>query len=173
MNNVPNFGFVFVIKYHVESENFLVVWTNSFTVIALIDSPLRKLSLKLREMWFLADVLYVCVCFRYSTFRHEISYTSKAFTALQSWLFLWQLISDFWFYGILNFLEKFCGSCNLCNIRAIVLKLNTNILYRSRTFSIEFGPNRLKHSNILKNCSELSNLCKLRIIELKFCVRMH
>ena len=55
---------------------------------------------------------------------------------------------DWWFYGILNFLKKGRGSSNFSKIRTIVLKLHTNIEYRSRNFAIEFGQNWLKHSNI-------------------------
>ena len=57
---------------------------------------------------------------------------------------------NFWFYGILNFLKKGRGSSNFCRIRAIVLKLHTNILHPSRNFGIEFGQNRLKHSNFFR-----------------------
>ena len=57
---------------------------------------------------------------------------------------------DFWFYGILNFLKKGRGSSNFRKIRAIVLKLHTNTLHRSRNFGIEFGQNRLKRSNFFR-----------------------
>ena len=33
--NVPNFGCGFIIRFHMLAKNFPVVWTNSFTVIAL------------------------------------------------------------------------------------------------------------------------------------------
>ena len=56
----------------------------------------------------------------------------------------------FVFYGILNFLKKGRGSSNLRKIRAMILKLHTNILYRSRNFGIEFGQNRLKRSNFFR-----------------------
>ena len=51
---------------------------------------------------------------------------------------------DLWFYGILIFFTK--GS-NLRKIRAIVLKIPTNISYWSRNFGIEFGQNPVKRSN--------------------------
>ena len=54
---------------------------------------------------------------------------------------------DLSFYGIMNFLKKGRGSSNFREIRAIILKLQPNILYRSRNFVIEFGQNRLKRSN--------------------------
>ena len=44
-----------------------------------------------------------------------------------------------WFYGILNILKFVRGSFKFREIRAIVLKLHTSILYRSRNFGIEFG----------------------------------
>ena len=53
-------------------------------------------------------------------------------------------------YGILNFLKKGRGSSNFRKIRAIVLKLHTNILHSSTNFGIEFGRNRLKHSNFFR-----------------------
>ena len=57
---------------------------------------------------------------------------------------------NLWFYGILNFLKKGCGSSDLREIRAIVRKLHKNIWYRSRNFGIEFGQNRLKRSNFFR-----------------------
>ena len=57
---------------------------------------------------------------------------------------------DLWFYGIWNFLKKVRGSSNFRKIRALVLKRHTNILHPSRNFSIEFGQNRLKHSNFFR-----------------------
>ena len=45
-------------------------------------------------------------------------------------------------YGISNFLKKGRGSSNFRKIRAIVLKLHTNISHPSRNFGIEFGQNR-------------------------------
>ena len=55
-----------------------------------------------------------------------------------------------YFYGILNFLKKGRGSSYFRQIRAIVLKLHINILYRSRNFGIEFGQSRLKRSNFFR-----------------------
>ena len=52
-----------------------------------------------------------------------------------------------WF---LIFWKKRRGSSNFRNIRAIVLKLHTNILYRSRNFGIKFGQNQLKRSNFFR-----------------------
>ena len=57
---------------------------------------------------------------------------------------------DLWFYGIFNFLKKGRGRSNLRKIRAIVLKLHTNILYRLRNFGIESGQNRWKRSNVFR-----------------------
>ena len=57
---------------------------------------------------------------------------------------------DLWFYGILNFLKKGRGSSNFRKIRAIVLKLRTNILHPSRNLGIEFCQNRLKRSNFFR-----------------------
>ena len=64
---------------------------------------------------------------------------------------------DLEFYGIMNFLKKGRGSSNFLKIRAIILKLHTNILYRSRDFGIEFGQNRLKRWNFFRFFSKLSN----------------
>ena len=50
----------------------------------------------------------------------------------------------------LNFPKNGRGSSNLRKIRAIVLKLHKNILYRSRNFGTEFGKNRLEHSNFFR-----------------------
>ena len=61
---------------------------------------------------------------------------------------MWSYVS--WFYRILNFLKKERGSSNFRKIRAIVLKLHTNILYPSRNFSIGFGGNQLKRSNFFR-----------------------
>ena len=79
-------------------------------------------------------------------YRYEIWYTSEAVTTLYSWPFSWELIPDAWFYGILSFLKHVRGSSNFRKIRAIVPKLHTNILYRSRNFVIDFSQNRLKRS---------------------------
>ena len=51
---------------------------------------------------------------------------------------------------ILNFLKKGRGSSNFRKIRAIVLKLHTNILHPSRNFGTEFGQNQLKRSNFFR-----------------------
>ena len=71
------------------------------------------------------------------------------------------MILDLWFYGILNFLKKGRGSSNFRKIRAIVLKLHTNILYPTRNLGIEFGKKRLKRSNFFRFCifSEFSQNC--------------
>ena len=74
-----------------------------------------------------------------------------------------------------EFFEKGRGSSNFRKIRAIVLKLHTNILNPSSNFGVEFGQNRLKRSNFfqvlnfLRIFSKLSNSGKFRFIELKFC----
>ena len=71
----------------------------------------------------------------------------------------------------MNFLKKGRGSSNFRKIRAIVLKLHTNILYRSRNFGIEFGVQAFKFFqilNFLRILSKLSNSGKFRFIELKF-----
>ena len=57
---------------------------------------------------------------------------------------------DLWLYGILNFLNKGRCSSNFRKIRAMVLKLHTNILYRSKNFGNEFGQNRLKRSHFFR-----------------------
>ena len=117
----------------------------------------------------------VCVCACVSDFQHfkprwlinslryryEIWCTSESITTLQSWLFSWRLMPDLWFYGIINFFKKGRGSSNFRKIRAIVLKLHTNILCRSRKFGIESGQNRLKRSNSFRFWiySEFSQNC--------------
>ena len=53
-------------------------------------------------------------------------------------------------FGILIFIKKGCSSSNLRKIQLIVLKLHTNIFHPSRNFGIEFGPNRLKRSNLFR-----------------------
>ena len=60
------------------------------------------------------------------------------------------MIIDARFGIIWNFLKKGRGSSNFRKIRAIVLKLHTNILHPSRNLDIEFGWNRLKHSNFFR-----------------------
>ena len=49
-----------------------------------------------------------------------------------------------------NFLQIARGSSNSRKIQGIVVKLHTNILYRSRNFGIEFGQNRLKRLNFFR-----------------------
>ena len=100
-------------------------------------------------------------------YRVEIWYSSEPF---QPWQFSCKLTANRKFYGISNFFKYVCGSSNLRKISAAVLKLHTNIIYRSRTFGIEFGQNRLERSNFLSLWifwnffSKLCNLCKLRVI---------
>ena len=48
------------------------------------------------------------------------------------------------------FEKKGRGSSNFRKIRAIVLKLHTNILHPWKNFGIEFGQNRLKRSNFFR-----------------------
>ena len=74
---------------------------------------------------------------------YEIWHTSETVTTLYSSQFSWQLMADLWFYGILNFLKNGRGSFNFRN-------LYTNIIYRSRTFGIEFGRKRLNRSNFFE-----------------------
>ena len=83
-------------------------------------------------------------------YRVEIWYSSEAVTPLESWQFSCRLTPNLRFYGILNFLKNVCGSSNFRKIWAIVLKIHTNIINRSRTFGIEFAQNRLKRSNFLR-----------------------
>ena len=103
----------------------------------------------------------VYACVRFSTFSSPISHNRleiSIWNLVHQWsshndlivLFSWELMPDLWFDGILNFLKNVRGSSNFRKIRAIVLKLHTNILYRSRNFGIEFGHNRLKHSNFAR-----------------------
>ena len=106
-------------------------------------------SLKSWEMWFLAGVrMYVCVCVCACVRVCPIFKVSNPDN--DNPRFPWQLMPDLWFYGILNFLKKGRGSSNFRKIRAIVLKLYINILYPSRNLGIEFGQNRLKHSNFFR-----------------------
>ena len=58
----------------------------------------------------------------------------------------WSPICDFMEFWI--FWKK--DVVALTKIRAIVLKLHTNILHPSRNFGIEFGQNQLKHSNFFR-----------------------
>ena len=118
-------------------------------------------------MWCLAGVrMYVCVrvcvcCVRFSTFETPITHKRleiSIWNLVRQWsnhnpfivtIFM-TIDADLWFYGILNFLKKGRGSSNFRKIRAIVLKLDTNILHPSRNFGIEFGQNRLKRSNFFR-----------------------
>ena len=72
-----------------------------------------------------------------------------AVTPLQSWRFLCKLMPNLKLWNF-EFLKKVCGSSNFRKIWAIVLKMHTNIIHRSRTFGIEFDQNRLKRSNFLR-----------------------
>ena len=108
--------------------------------------------------------MYVCVrvrvCVRFSTFQTSITHKRLEISIrnfVHQWsnhnplivtIFMIILMRDLWFYGILNFLKKGRSSSNFRKIRAIVLKLHTNILYRSRNFGIEFSQNRLRRSNL-------------------------
>ena len=49
-----------------------------------------------------------------------------------------------------EFLKKGRGNSMFRKIRAIVLKLHTNILHRSRNFDIEFGQNQFNRSNFFR-----------------------
>ena len=49
-----------------------------------------------------------------------------------------------------EFFENVFGNSNFRKIWAIVLKLQINIIHRSRIFGIEFGQNRLERSNFLR-----------------------
>ena len=127
----------------------------------------------------------VCVCVRARwtfkplwlinglKYRVEIWYSREAITLFHSWRFSCKLMPKLKLYGILNLLKNVCGSFTFRKILTIVLKLHTNIIYRSRNFGIKFCQNRLKRSNFLrfsnflKIFSKLSNLCKFRVIELK------
>ena len=54
----------------------------------------------------------------------------------------------FWIFWKKDVVANF--NFNFRKIRAIVLKLPTNILHPSRNFGIEFGQNRLKRSNFFR-----------------------
>ena len=105
--------------------------------------------------------LCVWVCVRFSTFETPITHKRleiSIWNLVRQWSKQNPLIvtifmtidARLWFYGILNFLKKGRGSSNFRKIRAIVLKLHTNILHPSRNFGIEFGQNRLKRSNFFR-----------------------
>ena len=83
-------------------------------------------------------------------YRIKIRYSREAVKPLQSWRFSCKLMSNLTFYGILNFSKNVSGSSNFRKIRASVLKLHKNIIYRSRIFGIKFGQNRLKRSIFLR-----------------------
>ena len=117
-------------------------------------------------MWFLAGVrmyvyLRVCVCVRFSTFETPITHKRLEIS-------IWNLVrwgsnhnplivtismtidARFAILWDFDFLKKGRGSSNFRKIRAIVLKLHTNILHPPRNFGIEFGQNRLKRSNFFR-----------------------
>ena len=60
----------------------------------------------------------------------------------------WCPICDFMVFWI--FWKKRRGSSNFRKMRAIALKLHTNISHPSRNFGIKFGRNQLKHSNFFR-----------------------
>ena len=102
-------------------------------------------------------------------YRVEIWYNSEVVTPLQSWQFSCKLMTNLRIYGILNFLNNVCRSSKFCKIWAIILKMYTNIIYRSRTSPI--WPKSIEVVkffeilSFLKIFSKLSNLCKLRVIK--------
>ena len=49
-----------------------------------------------------------------------------------------------------NLKKNTSGSSDFCKIQAIILKLHTNIIYRWKTFGIEFGENRSNGSYFLR-----------------------
>ena len=55
------------------------------------------------------------------------------------------------FMTLSNFLKNVSGSSNFRKIWAIVLKLHTDIIHRSRIFGIDFGLNQLERSNFFKS----------------------
>ena len=103
----------------------------------------------------------VCACVRFSRFQGPI--TQKRFDinmkfgtpVKQSQPFNHDYSHDNWcpicdLMGFWIFWKKGRGSSNLRKIRAIVLKIHTNILYRSRNFGFEFGQNRLQRSSFFR-----------------------
>ena len=103
--------------------------------------------------------VFVCVCPIFNVqspithglrFRYKIWYTSEAITTFSSWISSWRLIPDLWFHGILHYLKNGRGSSTFRKIRAIDLKLDINIVYRSRNFDVEFGKNRFKRLNFFE-----------------------
>ena len=126
-------------------------------------------SLKRGEMWFLAGVrMYACVPI-WNLVRQWSNHNPIIVTIFMTidarFVILWDL----------EFFEKGRGSSNVREIRAIVLKLHSNILHPSRNFAIQFGQNRLKRSNFFRFWifweffSKLSKSGKFRFMELKFC----
>ena len=106
-------------------------------------------SLKRRGMWFLAGVrkyVCVCACVRFSTFQTPITYKRleiSIWNLVHQWSNHIPLILTFLMtidaqseILISNFLKNVCG--NFRKNWAIVLKLYTKIIHRSRTFNIEF-----------------------------------
>ena len=59
-----------------------------------------------------------------------------------------KMLQEYWASTVI-FIGIF-AQCNFRKILAIVLKLHTNILHPSRNFGIEFGQNRLNHSNVFR-----------------------
>ena len=128
----------------------------------------------------------VCVWVRFSTFETPITHKRleiSIWNLFRQWsnhntlivtIFM-TIDARFVILWDFEFFEKGRVSSNFCIIRAIVLKLHTNILHPSRNFGIEFGQNRLKRSNFfqilnfLRIFSKLSNWGNFRFIELKSC----
>ena len=103
-------------------------------------------------MWFLAGVrtrARACVCV------FSISYSSNRCNSWTAWDIELEFITPMpklEFYGISNCLKNVCGSSNFRKIWNIIRKLHTNIIYRSRTYGIEFRQNRLKRWNFWRFC---------------------
>ena len=133
-----------------------------FEILALEYSEWSKTSRNMIFSWH-PDIC-VCICVYVLDFiifkplqfinglrcRVEIWYSSEAVTPLQSWQFFWKLTPDLRFYGISIFLKNVCGSSKYRKVWSILLKLHKNIIYRSRTFGIEFHQNRLERSIFLR-----------------------
>ena len=111
-------------------------------------------------MWVCVCVC-VCVCVRCSTFETPITHKRleiSIWNLIRQWsnhnpsivtIFMtidarFVILRDF------EFKKKGRGSSNFRKIRAIVLKLHTNILHPSRNFGIDFGQNRFKRSNFFR-----------------------
>ena len=116
------------------------------------------------EIWFLAGVrmsVCVCVCVRFSTFKTPITHKRleiSIWNLVHQWsnhnpsivsIFM-PTLAQFVILSDVEFKKKGRGSSSFRNIRAIILKLYINILYRSRNFRIEFGQNRLKRSKFFR-----------------------